>query len=409
MCENCCNGGNSCRSETKVSKWDSIWNLFKWRTKLFWWKLTDLPYRIKEKYKKPYSVTWAEKEIAAACRFENPDWDGKTFDYGCNCYQSALKGYTALMKSVEKDGHSGFSWGLTKMILKKLIDQKPLTPIVDDDFFETDKDGNKKLVVDSLCHDEYISSQCPRRTSLFRDEYNDGTVKYLDTSRVICTDIEQPDMTYSCGLSQIIDKKFPITMPYIPEDKPYMLYNQQFLTDEKHGDFDVVGVLKITKPDGTILENFEPIYLADEDCLKSLGMEVPEKNDDTYMRNMVIIDQDTYNKLEKKRIDPLYKKLSLILFNEIFDWPAKITDTVIGKEEIFEKLDSLTPVLEYPVMWEYNTSKNLHDLSRGELSADIRKISPGIDQLNEYCKQLYTDKDKLILHYQPMKEDTSNS
>ena len=405
MCENYCCGENSCGNDVKPSKLDS----FKWRVKVFWWKLKDLPYRIKEKYnKKSYLVSWAEKEVAAACRFENPDWDGKSFDYGCNCYQSALKGYTALMKSIENDGHSGFSWGLTKMILKKLIDQKPLTPIVDDDFFETDKDGNKKLIVNSVACDDYISAQCPRRSSLFREEYNDGTVKYLDTKRVICTDAEQPDMTYSCGLSQIIDKRFPITMPYMPEDKPYILYNQQFLTDKKHGDFDVVGVLKITKPDGTILENFEPIYLADEGCLELLGMEVPEKNNDTYLWNMVIIDQDTYNKLEKKRIDPLYKKLSLNIFDEIFDWPSK-NDMVIGQDEILEKLDSLTPVFEFPVMWEYNTSKNLHDLSRGELSDDIRKINPDIDRLNEYCKQLYKDKDKLLLRYQPMKENEANS
>ena len=32
---------------------------------------------------------WAEREIAAACKIENPNWDGNSFDYGCSCYQSA--------------------------------------------------------------------------------------------------------------------------------------------------------------------------------------------------------------------------------------------------------------------------------------------------------------------------------
>ena len=40
---------------------------------------------------------WAEKEIAAACKKENPNWDSKSFDYGCSCYQSALKAYKSLV------------------------------------------------------------------------------------------------------------------------------------------------------------------------------------------------------------------------------------------------------------------------------------------------------------------------
>lgn len=74
---------------------------------------------------------WAEREIAAACKRENPNWDGKSFDYGCSCYQSALKAYKSLMD----DGHSGYSFSITKNILKKLLDEIPLSPITDEDFF----------------------------------------------------------------------------------------------------------------------------------------------------------------------------------------------------------------------------------------------------------------------------------
>jgi hypothetical protein len=28
-------------------------------------------------------MNWAEKEIELACKHENPDWDGESFDYGC--------------------------------------------------------------------------------------------------------------------------------------------------------------------------------------------------------------------------------------------------------------------------------------------------------------------------------------
>ena len=73
---------------------------------------------------------WAEREIEIACKKENPNWDGKSFDYGCACYQSALKAY----KSLCEDEHSGFSFGLTKNILIRLMDGLPLMPITDEDF-----------------------------------------------------------------------------------------------------------------------------------------------------------------------------------------------------------------------------------------------------------------------------------
>ena len=69
---------------------------------------------------------WAEKEIEIACKKENPNWDGKSFDYGCACYQSALKAY----KSLCEDDHSGFSFGLTKNILIRLMNGLPLKPII---------------------------------------------------------------------------------------------------------------------------------------------------------------------------------------------------------------------------------------------------------------------------------------
>lgn len=51
--------------------------------------------------------SWADKDIELTCKRENPNWDGKNFDYGCACYQSVLKAYKTLMD----DGHSGTSFG----------------------------------------------------------------------------------------------------------------------------------------------------------------------------------------------------------------------------------------------------------------------------------------------------------
>ena len=58
-------------------------------------------------------ASWAEREIELACKKENPDWDGESFDYGIACYQSALKAFNALME----DKHSGMSIRFTKDIL----------------------------------------------------------------------------------------------------------------------------------------------------------------------------------------------------------------------------------------------------------------------------------------------------
>lgn len=61
---------------------------------------------------------WAKREVELACKRENPDRKEGEFDYGCACYESALKAF----KSLCEDGHSGFSIGLTKNILNRLID-----------------------------------------------------------------------------------------------------------------------------------------------------------------------------------------------------------------------------------------------------------------------------------------------
>lgn len=149
---------------------------------------------------------WAEYEVKLACKKENPDWDGESFDYGCSCYGSALKAYKSLME----DGHSGFSFSVTKNILKRLLDNLPLTPIedVEENWSEVslpDEDGN-------------VSYQCKRKSSLFKDVKKDGTVSYHDTDRYYCQEVDNPKDTFTNGRAgEFVDKLFPITMPYFPK------------------------------------------------------------------------------------------------------------------------------------------------------------------------------------------------
>lgn len=181
---------------------------------------------------------WAEREVEIACRRENPDREEGEFDYGCACYESALKAY----KSLVEDEHSGFSIRLTQHILNRLIDCKPLTPIEDTDDIWNEcglygDDGAKHY-------------QCSRMGSLFKDVYPDGTVKYSDTDRVVMVEMTT-DTTWHNGLiNQIVEELFPLTMPYMPTDNPYRVYCEECLSDPKNGDYDTIAVHYILKPDG---------------------------------------------------------------------------------------------------------------------------------------------------------------
>ena len=179
---------------------------------------------------------WAEREVQIACKRENPDRKEGEWDYGCACYESALKAFNSLME----DGHSGMSIGFTKQILNRLIDGKPLTPIED-----TEDTWNG--ITDR--REGYITYQCKRMSSLFKDVYDDGTVKYSDINRVICFDYYTGD-SYSFGfITDMVDEMFPITMPYWGGGT-YKVYTSDFLYDKNNGDLDTIKIHYILKPDG---------------------------------------------------------------------------------------------------------------------------------------------------------------
>ena len=193
---------------------------------------------------------WAEQECRIACKQENPDFDfdGNEFEYGCSCYKSALKAYCSLME----DGHSGFSFDMTKNILIRLMNSLPLTPIEDIDFFTVER-GTEECPMESI---EYLSKiglksclQCPRMTSLFREETLDGKVTYYDVNRSYFVDIDNLIMTYTSD-DRFIDELFPIKMPYMPQVGKYKIYAQEILTDKNNGDFDTKAILYVTTPDG---------------------------------------------------------------------------------------------------------------------------------------------------------------
>lgn len=190
---------------------------------------------------------WAKQEIEIAIKKERGDGDPNEWDYGCACYESAYKAFLSLCE----DEHSGYSIGFTKEILNRLIDGKPLTPI------EDVPDVWSKI---TCLKNECTAYQCKRMSSLFKHVYTDGTVKYNDIDRYICVDKDRPRSSCWCNgfINRLLDEKYPITMPYCPPTKPFVVYCAEGLSDPKNGDFDTIGIWYVDKPNGErdVIERF---------------------------------------------------------------------------------------------------------------------------------------------------------
>ena len=198
---------------------------------------------------------WAKREVEIACKRENPDRKEGEFDYGCACYESALKAFNCLME----DGHSGMSINFTRNILNRLIDGKCLTPIEDTDDiwkYSFDRENGAKTY------------QCKRMSSLFKDVYQDGRVEYSDVGRVIKVDTTTDTTWHDGFVDRIVYELYPITMPYMPSNKPFKVYCEDFLTDPKNGDCDTMGILYCITPDGERVEINRYFKDGDQDMIE---------------------------------------------------------------------------------------------------------------------------------------------
>lgn len=216
-------------------------------------------------------LEWAEKEIEIACNKENPNRKEDEFDYGCACYEGALKAF----KTLCNQGHSGLSIKLTQSILNRLIDGKPLTPIED-----TPDIWNLVEVKEN----DTVEYQCNRMSSLFKKVHTDGKVEYTDVDRVYGVDIYNPHSTYGSSLlTRIINEMFPIKMPYMPDSRSYKIVTTDFLVDPKNGDFDTVALFTLTKPNGEKIE-------------VNRYFRSPEKGEEETYPGYVEISEDEYTK-----------------------------------------------------------------------------------------------------------------
>lgn len=201
---------------------------------------------------------WAKREIEIACKRERGDKPESEWDYGCACYESAYKAF----QSLAGDGHSGMSIGFTKSILNRLIEGKPLTPIEDTPDVWNEVTYKKDV----------RSYQCSRMSSLFKDIFPDGRVEYHDNDRCYCVYRDNPNGTgwYNGFVSRLIHDKCPITMPYYPAAKPFVVYCTEGLSDPKNGDFDTIGIWYVLKPDGE-KETIERFFKESTDSFEEIS------------------------------------------------------------------------------------------------------------------------------------------
>ncbi len=61
----------------------------------------------------------------------------------------------------------------------------------------------------------------------------------------MCVEIDAPNAYFTSGfISKYVRPFFPITFPYVPNDKRVIVQCETFLVDEKNGDFDTRRIIK---------------------------------------------------------------------------------------------------------------------------------------------------------------------
>lgn len=201
---------------------------------------------------------WAEERKAKEHAAEREAGDEMLIGYACSCVDSAAKAYKAMLQSENPVSDRA------KELLDRLIEGKPLSPITDDDF--------KAIPEDALDDWEVYSSdwlkknhmksfmQCPRMFSLFREEDLDGNVTYSDNEYAFFVN-QRGTQWYSAKAREAVSRMFPITMPYYPTAKPYLIYGREYYmegdedkSEEHRGTTNVTYYDYLITPDGKRIE-----------------------------------------------------------------------------------------------------------------------------------------------------------
>lgn len=212
---------------------------------------------------------WAEERKAKE-KSSKKEADDEVFievfiEYACACVDSAAKAYKAMLK-VEKPVSDR-----AKELLNRLIKGQPLSPITEDDFKAALHRPLEEWEVNMLRRNHLKSStQCPRMFSLFREEDLDGNVAYSDNNRVVYMD-QRGTQWYSARAMEVVSKMFPITMPYYPTSKPYLVHGREYYME---GDVD-----KSEEHRGTVNVTYYDYLITPEGKRVELNIKIDEREE----------------------------------------------------------------------------------------------------------------------------------
>ena len=165
--------------------------------------------------------------------------DYNFLDYAVECYRSALRVY----ETMAAEGHSGMSWSLTRQILNRLMEGKPLKGLNSYPDRPEEWGERSNWIVD----DSAVLNNIRYPALSYRVNAS-GKAIYHDIDRWV---FETPDhyrLSWHNGfLSNYLDEKFPIQFPYNPVTIHVRI--EEILTDPAHGDFNARRIIDFVDPE----------------------------------------------------------------------------------------------------------------------------------------------------------------
>lgn len=182
-----------------------------------------------------------EVEYAIECERKSAieENDYSFLDYAVECYRSALRTY----ETMAADGHSGMSWSLTRQILNRLMEGKPLKGLNSYPDRPEEWGERSHWTVDDCAVLSNI-----RYPALSYRVNASGKAIYHDTDRWVFEAPDYPNIPWHNGfLANYLDEKFPIQFPYNPITIHVRV--EEILTDSAHGDFDAMRIIDFADPE----------------------------------------------------------------------------------------------------------------------------------------------------------------
>lgn len=167
----------------------------------------------------------------------------------------------------------GYDVAYVMRLMEDLYNGFPLSPIEDipeiwHEVWKTEDSTENKDTARSMA----VTYQCSRYSPLFKTVHNDGRIEFDDVSRCEGHDDEAPEgCTFTSGrIRKLVNQYYPITMPYTPPRKPYIVECRQFKYDENDNknDWDTQAFFFIKDPytlEETNLNIFERLNTATDD------------------------------------------------------------------------------------------------------------------------------------------------